>query len=46
VLGTWQPAVVRASNDAGSVLVRCRRLDGEWDHRAFPQSLVVEADAF
>lgn len=46
VLGTWQPAIVIGSTDGGGVLVRYRRLDGEMADRAFPQSSVVEADAF
>lgn len=43
VLGTWQPAVVLGTVDAGHVLARYRRLDGELAERAFPQSSVVEA---
>jgi hypothetical protein len=46
VLGTWQPAVVIATVDAGNVLARYRRLDGELAEKAFPQSSVVEASAF
>ena len=45
VLGTWQPAVVIGTMQAGHVLARYRRLDGELAERAFPQSSVVEADA-
>jgi hypothetical protein len=45
VLGTWQPAVVVATVEAGQVLVRYRRLDGELAERAFPQSSVIEAKA-
>jgi hypothetical protein len=45
VLGTWQPAVVIGTAEAGHVLARYRRLDGELAERAFPQSSVVESDA-
>jgi hypothetical protein len=45
VLGTWQPAVVIGTAEAGTVLARYRRLDGELAERAFPMSSVVEADA-
>lgn len=45
VLGTWQPAVVLGSVGAGHVLARYRRLDGELDECAFPQSAVVESGA-
>jgi hypothetical protein len=45
VLGTWQPAVVIGTVNAGHVLARYRRLDGELAERAFPQSSVVEAEA-
>ncbi len=45
ILGTWQPAVVVGTVDAGLVLARYRRFDGELAERAFPQSSVVEASA-
>ncbi|HEV7657138.1 MAG TPA: hypothetical protein VGP36_20735 [Mycobacteriales bacterium] len=45
VLGTWQPAVVVGTVEAGHVLARYRRLDGELAERAFPQSSVVESGA-
>ena len=45
VLGTWQPAVVIGSTGSGHVLARYRKLDGELGERAFPASLVVEANA-
>ena len=45
VLGTWQPAVVIGTVEAGHVLARYRRLDGELAERAFPRSSVVEAGA-
>jgi hypothetical protein len=45
VLGTWQPAVVVGTVDAGDVLARYRRFDGELTERAFPQSSVVEGSA-
>lgn len=44
VFGTWQPAVVIGTEEAGHVLARYRRLDGSFAERAFPQSSVVEAD--
>ena len=45
ILGTWQPAVVVGTIEAGHVLARYRRFDGELAERAFPQSSVVEASA-
>lgn len=45
VLGTWQPAVVVGTVEAGLVLARYRRFDGELAERAFPQSSVIEASA-
>ncbi len=45
VLGTWQPAVVIGTAQAGHVLARYRRLDGGMAERAFPQSSVVEEKA-
>jgi len=45
VLGTWQPAVVLGAIDAGNVLVRYRRLDGELAERAFSPSSVVQSGA-
>jgi hypothetical protein len=45
VLGTWQPAIVVGTANAGLVLARYRRFDGELAERAFPQSAVVEASA-
>jgi hypothetical protein len=44
VLGTWHPAVVIDTVDAGRVLARYRRGDGKLAERAFPRSSVVEAD--
>ncbi|HST64179.1 MAG TPA: hypothetical protein VLM05_03230, partial [Mycobacteriales bacterium] len=45
ILGTWQPAVVVGTIEAGLVLARYRRFDGELTERAFPQSAVVEGSA-
>jgi hypothetical protein len=42
VLGSWQPAVVIDTVDAGRVLARYRRADGELAERIFPRSAVVE----
>ena len=42
VLGTWQPAVVVDMVDAGHVLARYRRADGELAERRFSPSSVVE----
>lgn len=44
VLGSWQPAVVIDTVDAGRVLARYQRADGELAERAFPRSSVVAAD--
>ena len=44
VLGAWQPAVVIDMVDAGRVLVRYQRLDGDLAERAFPRSSVVAPD--
>ena len=44
VLGAWQPAVVIDTVDAGRVLARYQRVDGELVERAFPPSSVVAAD--
>jgi hypothetical protein len=46
ILGTWQPAVVIGTVEAGNVLARYRKLDGELAEKSFPQSSVVEASAF
>ena len=43
VLGTWQPAVVLGPVDAGNVLVRYRRLDGELADAEFSPSSVIES---
>jgi hypothetical protein len=45
VLGAWQPAVVLAAVEAGRVLARYRRVDGELAERAFLRSSVVEGSA-
>jgi hypothetical protein len=45
VLGAWQPAVVIDTVDAGRVLARYQRVDGEVVERAFPRSSVVASDA-
>jgi hypothetical protein len=42
VLGTWHPAEVVGTVDAGQVLARYRRADGELAERTFPRSAVVE----
>ena len=42
--GAWQPAVVIDTVDAGRVLARYQRADGELAERAFPRSSVVAAD--
>jgi hypothetical protein len=44
VFGIWRPAVV-LSEDAGRVLARYQRADGELAERAFPRSSVVAANA-
>ena len=44
VLGSWQPAVVIDTVDAGRVLVRYQRVDGQLAERAFSRSSVVTAD--
>ncbi len=46
VLGTWQPAVVVDMVDAGQVLARYRRADGEPAERTFARSSVVETAGF
>jgi hypothetical protein len=42
VMGTWQPGVALGLADNGYVLARYRRLDGELEERALPQSQVME----
>jgi hypothetical protein len=43
-LGSWLPGVVIDMVDAGRVLVRYQRVDGELAERAFSRSSVVAAD--
>jgi len=45
VLGAWHPAVVIDMVDAGRVLARYQRADGQVAERAFPRSSVVASDA-
>lgn len=45
VLGAWQPAVVIGAVEAGRVLARYRRVDGELAERAFLRSSIVEGSA-
>ena len=45
VLGAWHPAVVIDNVDAGQVLARYQRIDGELAERAFHRSSVVASDA-
>ena len=43
VLGTWHSAVVIGTVDAGRVLARYRRADGEMAERTFPRSSVIDS---